>query len=364
MEQGVLFPRVFQRGQGVLKEIGSFAGDYGHKVLLVGGHHALAAVEHKIKDSVAAAGLELVGVHWYGGECCWSNVEKLMDKAKETKADVFIVAGGGRAIDTAKAASAKLDRIPVITVPTIAATCAAMTPLSIMNNEQGEYLENWGEATCPSGVFVDMDVIACAPGRWLYAGLGDTLAKLYEYRCSGRDVEKTGRVIGAINNSHTCYDLIKRYGKEAKEAVEQQVVTPALSYCVDSIIYYGGMCSILGGENLRGAAAHCVYFGFSYIPEAHEWGHGLLVGFGNLCLLVLEERANEEIIEEIKLAIDCGVPVTLQQIAKVNDQDLQLVAEVACKAGDMRNMPFPVTEQMVIDSIKWVDQLATQLLAH
>ena len=57
-----------------------------------------------------------------------------------------------------------------------------------------------------------------------------------------------------------------------------QTPNEALGYALDAIIYYAGICSIIGGESLRGAAAHCVYFGFSYIPEAHEWGHGLLVG--------------------------------------------------------------------------------------
>lgn len=106
-----------------------------------------------------------------------------------------------------------------------------------------------------------------------------------------------------------------------------------------------------------------MYFGFSYIPEAHEWGHGLLVGFGNLCLLALEGYSDEEIKEEIRLAIDCGVPVTLAQIAQVNEQDLQLVAEVAVRSPDMRNMPFNVTEEMVIKAIKHVDALGREVTA-
>lgn len=364
MEQGVLFPRIFQRGRNTLNEIGTFCKDYGQRILITGGKQALAAAEAKITSSIHAAGLTVTGVHWYGGECTWENAERLIQLIQATQTEVVIAVGGGRAIDTAKAAASKLGHLPVITVPTIAATCAAMTPLSIINNEQGEYMENYNESTCPVGVFVDLDIIAQAPGRWLYAGLGDTLAKLYEYRTTSQGVEKTGRVIGAIHSSHACYDIIKAYGKGAREAVLSQTVTPALAYSVDAIIYYGGMCSILGGVNLRGAAAHCVYFGFTYIPEAHQWGHGLLVGFGNLCLLAMEERPDAELIEEIKLAIDCGVPVTLKQIAKVNDADLQKVAQVACASSDMKNMPFTVTEQMVVLAIKRVDALATKLLGE
>lgn len=362
MENGVLFPRQYKRGKGVLAGIGQFCKDYGKRVLISGGHHALAAAADQIKTSLVSAGLEVVEFYWYGGVCSWDNVNKMVKKIEDNNIDLIVACGGGNAIDTAKAASSKVGYIPVITVPTIAATCASMTPMSNINNEKGEYQENYNFSAAPTAVFVDTEIIAQAPARWLYAGLGDTLAKLYEYRVSGSAVEPTARVIGAINNSHTCYDLIKMYGKGAKDAVVAQQVTAALEYAVDAIIYYAGMCSILGGEKLRGAAAHCVYFGFTYIPEAHAWGHGLLVGFGNLCLLALENRSDEELIEEIKLAVDCGVPVTLQQIAKVNDEDLKLVAQVACKAVDMKNMPFEVTEQMVVDSIKRVDALSTALL--
>lgn len=364
MDKGVLFPRSYKRGVGALDGIGEFCKDYGKRVLISGGHKALAAAADKVKASVEAAGLEVAEVYWYGGVCCWSNVDKLVAKVQETGADIIIACGGGNSIDTAKAASSKVGYIPVITVPTIAGTCAAMTGMSNINNEKGEYQENYNFSATPTAVFVDSEIIVNAPERWLYGGLGDTLAKLYEYRVSGSAVEQTARVVGAINNSQTCYDLIKMYGKGAKDAAVAKQVTPALEYAVDAIIYYAGMCSIWGGEKLRGAAAHCVYFGFTYIPEAHAWGHGLLVGFGNLCLLSLEKRPDEEIIEEIKLAIDCGVPVTLKQIADVNDEDLKLVAKVACAGVDMKNMPFEVTEQMVIDSIKHVDALSTALLAQ
>ena len=356
-----IFPAVYKRGEGVLDQIGEFCSLYGQKILLVGGHQALAAVQSQVEENIMAAGLNLVGVHWYGGECTWENVARLVEAAKEKEAQVLVVAGGGRAIDTTKAAGYELQ-LPVVTVPTIGATCAAMTPLSIINDEHGSYMENSPKSITPVGVFVDTAIIAKAPARWLYAGLGDTLAKLYEYRSTASGVEQTSSVIGAINNSHTCYDIIKQYGKGAKEAVLAQMPNKDLGYALDAIIYYAGMCSILGGEKLRGAAAHCVYFGFTNIPEAHKWGHGLLVGFGNLCLLALEGRSSEEIKEEIKLAKDCGVPTTLAQIAQLTDEDLQLVAKVAVNAPDMANMPFKVTESMVIEAIKRIDDLGQQII--
>ena len=362
METRLTFPAIYKRGVGVLNELGDFCKIYGHKAIITGGHKALETVGDAAQASLEAAGMEVVETYWYGGECTWDNVDKMAAEITRLGAECIVAAGGGRSLDTAKAAAYQLN-LPIITIPTIGATCAAMTPLSIINDEHGGYIENSPKSKGPVGVFVDTAVIAKAPARWLYGGMGDTLAKMYEYRATASKAAPTSWVIGAINNGVTCYDIIKKYGKGAKEAVMAQTPNDALSYALDAIIYYAGICSIIGGESLRGAAAHCVYFGFSYIPEAHEWGHGLLVGFGNLCLLALEGYSDEEIKEEIRLAIDCGVPVTLAQIAKVNEKDLELVAEVAVRSPDMRNMPFEVTEEMVIKAIKHVDELGREVTA-
>ena len=47
----------------------------------------------------------------------------------------------------------------------------------------------------------------------------------------------------------------------------------------------------------------------------------------------------------------------------MNEQELQLVAEVAVRSPDMRNMPFNVTEEMVIKAIKHVDALGREVTA-
>ena len=72
-------------------------------------------------------------------------------------------------------------------MPTIAATCAAWTPLSAIYDDNGEYLEFSRKAALPHAVIVDTEIIARAPVRYLVSGLGDTLAKWYELAASTRD---------------------------------------------------------------------------------------------------------------------------------------------------------------------------------
>lgn len=357
MRTDIRIPAVYRRGVGVLSEIGEYAKTQGQQALVIGGHKALNAVQGRLVQSLTDAGVKVVSVEWYGGECTWENVERLAGLAREVGADLIIAVGGGKALDTGKA-TAYMAELPCITVPTIAATCAAFTPLSVMYDDQGRFLHNSSKSACPTGVFVDSQVLLEAPAKWLYAGMGDTLAKWYELRATTSKIPTTSWTIGGITNGKICYEVINQFGPGAKEAIEAGKVTDSFEYVVDAVVFYAGTSSILGGEKCRGAAAHAVYFGFTNVPAAHGLGHGLLVGFGNLCLLALEQRGTEELLAEIKLARECGVPTKLSEIAELTEDDLQTIARVAADTGDMKNMPMDVTPQMVLDAIRLVDELS------
>lgn len=359
METNLKIPPVYIRGEGVLSQIGQFCKARTDKVMISGGEKALNAVETELVQSLTAAGVEIVGIEWYGGECTWENINRLTDQVIDKQAGLLICVGGGKALDTGKAVAYK-SQIPCVTVPTIAATCAGFTPLSIIHSSAGIYVENTPFSACPVGIFVDTRVIIDAPKKWLFAGMGDTLAKWYELRATTGNIPMTSWTIGGITNGQICYSIIKEFGGDAKYALEAGQITDNLEYVIDAIIFYAGMSSILGGEKCRGAAAHSIYFGFTNIPAAHHVGHGLLVGYGNLCLLALEKRGKEELLAEIKLAKDCGVPIKLEEIAEFSENDLKIIAEVAVEANDMQNMPMEVTPEMVIEAIRLIDRLSNE----
>ena len=87
--------------------------------------------------------------------------------------------GGGKALDTAKAAADILE-IPVFTFPTIAATCAATTALSVVYREDGSFEEFRFFERPAIHSFIDLSIIANAPDEYLQAGMGDTIGKFFE----------------------------------------------------------------------------------------------------------------------------------------------------------------------------------------
>lgn len=301
--------------------------------------------------------VKVASIAWYGGECSWQNIQLLAEQVKGSNADVIIAVGGGKALDTGKMVSDK-TKLPLITVPTIAATCAAITPVSVIYNENGAFVEMVCFDQCPAGTVIDTEVILDSPIRWLASGMGDTLAKWYEYRVSIKCAPHTSLTLGALANGKLCYDLIERFGGNARKALEEKTWSEDLDATVDAIILYAGLASILGGEKIRSAAAHGFHNGLTILPTAHQVGHGLIVGYGNLCLLALEDRSDEELLEAISIAKRCAVPTSLKQLLPLTEGELKLVAAAILLTPDMKNMPFAVTEDMIVKAVRRVDKLA------
>ena len=144
------FPAKVFRGPGALDCLGNFCKTQGDKVFVLGGKIALAKTKEHIQTYLLQSGIEVVAVEWYGGECSQENIQRLADTAIALHAEVIVAVGGGKALDTGKAVGAHCS-LPVVTVPTIAATCAAVTPLSVMYNNKGEFAGNLFLDDCPVG---------------------------------------------------------------------------------------------------------------------------------------------------------------------------------------------------------------------
>lgn len=89
---------------------------------------------------------------------------------EEDNIDTVVAVSGGSAVDTAKATAFYTGRHVVI-IPTVAATDAPCTGLSVIYNDDHSFDKYLFYPTNPDAVLVDTTVIANAPAEFLIAGM-------------------------------------------------------------------------------------------------------------------------------------------------------------------------------------------------
>lgn len=167
----------------------------------------------------------------FGGISSKGEIAKMEEIVKADNIDTVVAVGGGSAVDTAKATAYYTGKHIVI-VPTVAATDAPCTGLSVIYNDDHSFDKYLFYPTNPDAVMVDTTVIANAPVKFLIAGMGDALGTYFEGRASIRtesaSLEGTGITRAGQALARLCYDTLKTYGKQAVEACKVHAVTPAL----------------------------------------------------------------------------------------------------------------------------------------
>jgi len=195
---------------------------------------------------------------------------------------VVIGIGGGALLDTAKAVARRLG-LPGVAIPTIAATCAAWTPLSVWYNDAGQALhfEIFDDANFL--VLVEPQIILDAPVEYLLAGIGDTLAKWYEAVVLAPDPASLPLTVRlGINGALAIRDVLLESSETALADQQRGELTQAFRDVVDAIIAGGGMVGGLGERYTRVAAAHAVHNGLTVLPQTDKFLHGTKVAYGIL----------------------------------------------------------------------------------
>lgn len=151
---------------------------YGNKAYVIGGNTAIAVTEKRLCSSFEKYGLAYC-MERFSGYPSVQKIEELKAVVKEKDCDVLVGVGGGRIIDLAKKAAFELH-IPVVSIPTQAATCAAYSPISVLYTPEGksdDYIHLDYEI---NAVIVDEQVMLTQPPRLLAAGILDAMAKYIE----------------------------------------------------------------------------------------------------------------------------------------------------------------------------------------
>lgn len=351
-------PGQYVRKPGLLNEAGSYIGKYGKSAVLIGGDISREMVQGALTKCIAEQGMILEQSLWYGGESSKENIDRLCEHLSALSCDVLIAAGGGKAIDTVKAVAYRVNK-PLVVIPTIAATCAATTSISIIYSKEGEFLEISRESKAPELVLVDSSIILNAPARYLIAGIGDTLAKWFETKSSIKKAVPNVLNQTAIGIAGNLYRTLLADGKEAVTSLQNKRLSSELENMVDAIILVSGSVSGYGGDDCRTAAAHAIYSGLTIFPEVHGTYHGEIVAFGILAQLCMEGADEQEVKALIHYYHEIGLPFKLSQmgIEGLSDKQWKELGDITVTIEDMANMPFEVTAEMVIRAIRQADDI-------
>ncbi|MBC1238750.1 iron-containing alcohol dehydrogenase family protein [Nostoc sp. 2RC] len=337
------------RGSGVLPAAAAEIIGLGNRPLIVAGERTLAISQENLQPILETQQLHPAQAS-YSPDCCEATLKSLRKAAKEHKANVIIGVGGGKALDTAKLLAQQLQ-LPVVTIPTSAATCAAWSALSNVYSEDGAFLYDVALSRCPDLLILDYDLIKTAPQRTLIAGIGDAIAKWYEASVSSGHLQDT-LIIAALQQARVLRDILLQKSAAALQEPGSEVWREV----VDASVLLAGVVGGLGGAQCRTVAAHAVHNGLTHI-SGHGSIHGEKVALGILVQLRLEEMLQNNQLaasarqQLLKFYAEIGLPQKLSDLGLGNITlgELQTAAEIALAPNsDIHRLPFKVALEQLM----------------
>jgi glycerol dehydrogenase len=352
-------PQRYVQGPDTLSQIGAQLGIFGiTNPLIMASPSALRVCREAITKSLEDNNIKHAFIEFHR-ECTVEEIYRVRDACLDGKHDAIISCGGGKAMDTGRAAAAGVAINPLtsppkifnplganvscIQVPTVAASNAATASASVIYNEHGTLEAFVLMRINPAMIVVDTKIIAQAPVRTLVAGIGDALATYFEAEASHNT--GTPALTGGLPTRTTlmmtrlAFDVLMESGVAAKQEVKIGAPGTALEAVVEANILLSGLGYECGGL----AAAHAIAGSFSKIHDKFNPTpyHGELVAFSTLTQLVMEQRDDDFLDRIFGFCKDVGLPTTFKEMGLegVSDKILKEVADDASKSILIRSMP-------------------------
>ncbi|MGL5535024.1 MAG: iron-containing alcohol dehydrogenase family protein [Cetobacterium sp.] len=283
-----------------------------NNILVIHGDKSLLSIKNEFFKTLKNKNFHLVH---YGNECCHSIVNSTLDNLNDNTYDLILGIGGGKSIDASKVMMDKLN-IPLFTIPTIASTCAAVSYISVMYEENHVFQELYFLKRPPHKTFINLDTLIAAPKKYLWAGIGDTLAKYYEMNLKARGKRLNFNTTMGEKLSHLCKETMLNYGKHA---LSTSIVDVDFKEVAGVILVTTGIVSNLIDFKYNGALAHATFDALTKIKRVEEEHlHGEVVAFGILIQLQLEGNY-EELNNLLNFYKEINLPTTLKEIVVKNE---------------------------------------------
>ena len=352
-------PLKYIQGANALKHFYENIKEFGNNYLFICSNSAYKSTHDLIEESFKDSKTKRI-YQIFGGISSVGEINKMREIVRNEKIDVVVGVGGGSAIDTSKA-TAYYEKKRIAIIPTVCATDAPCTGLSVIYNDDHTFNSYLFYPNNPDFVLVDSLVIANAPTKFLVAGMGDALGTYFEarecYKTSSLSLENGGITLSSLALCKLCYETLLKCGKEAKISCDNHLVTPELEAIIEANTYLSGV----GADNGGLCVAHSFYNGVSSLGKKTAM-HGCCVAYGTLVQLVLENNDKEEFNTVREFMHSVGLPLTLEEVG-ITKEDVHKVAEASCANGEsIHNFSGDVSVKELEDAILLVDAINKEYL--
>ena len=289
---------------------------YGKKAYVIGGNTAIAVTEMRMCESFRKSELNYC-IERFSGYPSVQKIEELKTTVKEKCCDVLVGVGGGRIMDLVKAVAFGL-RIPIVAIPSQAATCAAYSPLSVLYTPEGHsdnYIHFEYEV---NAVIVDNQVMLTQSPRLLAAGILDAMAKYIEIATVHPQILDENTSIArhsAFYMAKYTYDILCKKGEKAISDLKAGIWSKDLHDVIYVNIALTGIVSALMQGKGQTALGHAFNNALhrDFLEYIKKWLHGEGVALGLLAQLVYNGEDNQ--VEELKrLMKEFDMPCSLAEI--------------------------------------------------
>lgn len=240
---------------------------------------------------------------------------RLAEAMRGKRYDAVVALGGGKIIDAAKYAAARVG-LPVVAVATNLAHDGLCSPVSTLDNDNGR--GSYGVPS-PIAMVIDLDVIREAPVRFVRSGIGDAISNISciaDWELSHRE---TGEPIDglAAAMARTAGESVLRHPGGIGD-------DEFLTVLAEALVLTGIAMSISGDSRPASGACHEISHAIDLLYPRRAAAHGEQVGIGAAFAMFLR-GAEEQAGLFAETLRTHGLPVTPGEIGFTEDEFVKAV---------------------------------------
>ena len=279
------------------------------------------------------------------------NIRHVADYAASKEFDTVVGIGGGRALDFSRALTHFLP-LHVILVPTLCATNASISTLSVIYSDDGSKIhEYWRMDNAPDLVLADTRILISNGPAILAAGIGDIISTYLEAICN---IELAGNEKSfssfSVEGVRLAVQIMMKEGPVAIKHIQTGTISPAIETVLSMILHNNGplwsICTL--------GLAHVIDEVFLFFDESHRIPHGLRVGYAALMMLQYQQVSHTLFHEYYDFCKTVGIPVSIKDLGLADipvekwDEAIQKTVE---KSGTRLSLPFHISKSELLNLI-------------